>query len=311
MDTLTDHSEPISATRRSILQWAAAAPLLALPAISSAQTAPAPGSADAFKPRVGQEGKDVIWVPTPDTLVARMLQMASVGPKDFVVDLGSGDGKIAIAAARDFKARAMGVEFNPQMVALSRQAAAREGVSDRVRFEEGDIFKVDFTEANVVTMYLLPTLNLKLRPQLLAMRPGTRIVSHQFMMGSWEPDDSSSVEDRPGYLWIVPAPVGGTWILSTRGPDGDSDIRIALAQTFQKVSGRARMGDINAALRSVRLEGDRLAFELMDQRGLLRLYEGRVTGNRLEGRTVTSNGSIGSFTADRAGPVLPLDPGRE
>ena len=202
---MTDRSPPTPKLRRSILQWAAAAPLVALPTLSLGQTNAAPASTDAFKPRVGQEGKDVIWVPTPDKLVHRMLQMAMVGPSDFVVDLGSGDGKIAIAAARDFKARAMGVEFNPQMVTLSRRAAVEAGVAERVQFEEGDIFKVDFSKASVVTMYLLPTLNLKLRPTLLAMRPGTRIVSHQFMMGSWEPDDNSNVEDRPGYLWIVPA----------------------------------------------------------------------------------------------------------
>lgn len=308
---MTDHREQIPTPRRSVLQWAAAAPLLALPTLARGQTSTAPANADGFKPRVGQEGKDVIWVPTPDTLVERMLQMAMVGPNDFVVDLGSGDGKIAIAAARDFKARALGVEFNPQMVALSRQGAAQAGVADRVRFEEGDIFKVDFTQASVVTMYLLPALNLKLRPQLLAMRPGTRIVSHQFMMGSWEPDDSSSVEDRPGYLWIVPAPVGGTWALRTRSPAGESESRIALSQAFQKVSGRARMSELNTGIRSVLLTGDRLSFELMDLRGILRRYDGRVSGDRIDGSTLATTGEIGSFTANRIGPVVPTETGRE
>ena len=311
MNTVTHHSQPVAPLRRSVLQWIAAAPLSALPALSGAQTAPAPGSADTFKPRVGQEGKDVIWVPTPDSLVQRMLQMAMVGPSDFVVDLGSGDGKIAIAAARDFKARAMGVEFNPQMVALSRQEAARAGVTDKVRFEEGDIFKVDFTQASVVTMYLLPALNLKLRPQLLAMRPGTRIVSHAFMMGSWEPDDISSVEDRPGYLWIVPAPVGGAWSLRTRGAQGESETRVSLAQTFQRVNGRARVGEVNAGMRAVRLTGDRISFELMDQRGLLRAFEGRVSGDRIEGRTMASNGEVGSFLAERIGPAQTVETGQE
>lgn len=311
IDTVTDHREQIPNPRRSVLQWAAAAPLLALPTLARGQTSTAPANADGFKPRVGQEGKDVIWVPTPDTLVERMLQMAMVGPNDFVVDLGSGDGKIAIAAARDFKARALGVEFNPQMVALSRQGAAQAGVADRVRFEEGDIFKVDFTQASVVTMYLLPALNLKLRPQLLAMRPGTRIVSHQFMMGSWEPDDSSTVEDRPGYLWIVPAPVGGTWALRTRSPAGESESRIALSQAFQKVSGRARIGELNAGIRSVLLAGDRLSFELMDLRGILRRYDGRVSGDRIDGSTLATTGEIGSFTANRIGPVVPTETGRE
>jgi SAM-dependent methyltransferase len=297
--------------RRSILQWAAAAPLVALPTLGLGQTNAAPASTDAFKPRVGQEGKDVIWVPTPDKLVHRMLQMAMVGPNDFVVDLGSGDGKIAIAAARDFKARAMGVEFNPQMVALSRRAAVEAGVAERVQFEEGDIFKVDFSKASVVTMYLLPALNLKLRPTLLSMRPGTRIVSHQFMMGSWEPDDNSNVEDRPGYLWIVPASVGGNWTMTSRGPDGESDAGIAFSQAFQKVSGRVRMGEVNASMRQVRLVGDRIDFEMMDQRGIVRVYDGRVSGERIEGRTVASNGATGSFVATRTGPVLPVETGRE
>ena len=199
--TSADTSE-IRPARRALLRAAVAAPALALPALAQAQ--PAAPNPD-FVPQVGQAGKDVIWVPTPDALVERMLRMARVGPDDFVVDLGSGDGKIVIAAARDFKARALGVEYNPDMVALSRRNAERFNFGDRVRFERGDIFQYDFSSASVVTMYLLPGLNMRLRPTLLKMRPGTRLVTHQFTFGSWEPDDSSTVDGRPGYLWVVPA----------------------------------------------------------------------------------------------------------
>ena len=189
---MTKTNESMVFSRRALLRAAALAPLAAVPALARSQTT------NAFTPQVGQSGKDVIWVPTPDALVDRMLRMAQVTPDDFVVDLGSGDGKIVIAAARDFKARSLGVEFNPDMVTLSRRNAETAGVAGRARFEQGDIFTFDYSAATVVTMYLLPGLNLRLRPQLLKMRPGTRLVTHQFTMGSWEPDDSATVENRPG-----------------------------------------------------------------------------------------------------------------
>jgi SAM-dependent methyltransferase len=301
-------AQPLSG-RRSLLRMVAAAPVLALPALAQAQT-PAPGST-GFVPQVGQQGKDVIWVPTPDQLVDRMLKMAQVTPNDFVVDLGSGDGKIVIAAARDFKARAKGIEYNPDMVTLSRANADKAGVGGRVRFEQGDIFKVDFTDATVVTMYLLPGLNLKLRPQLLKMRPGTRLVTHQFTMGSWEPDDSTTVESRPGYLWIVPASVGGAWKLTTTDARGAAELQASFTQVFQQVSGTTRMSSMDGRMRGVRLSGDRLAFELMDERGVLRAYDGRVNGDRIEGSTRAADGATGTFSATRSGPATPVDAGRD
>jgi phospholipid N-methyltransferase len=294
--------------RRAMLRLAAAAPMLALPQFARAQqNAGTPN----FVPQVGQQGKDVIWVPTPDALVDRMLRMAQVTPNDFVVDLGSGDGKIVIAAARDFKARSLGVEFNPDMVSLARRNAEKAGVANLTRFEQGDIFQFDYSSASVVTMYLLPGLNLKLRPTLLKMRPGTRLVTHQFTMGSWEPDDSSTVDGRPGYLWIVPASVGGGWKLTTTDGRGSSEAAATFTQAFQQVSGTARLGPIEGRMRNVRLSGDRLGFELMDDKGVLRTYDGRVAGERIEGATRAADGAAGTFVAQRTGAATPVDGGRE
>jgi SAM-dependent methyltransferase len=301
----TKTSESMVFSRRVLLRAAALAPLATVPALARSQTTP------AFTPQVGQSGKDVIWVPTPDALVDRMLRMAQVTPDDFVVDLGSGDGKIVIAAARDFKARSLGVEFNPDMVALSRRNAETAGVAGRARFEQGDIFTFDYSAATVVTMYLLPGLNLRLRPQLLKMRPGTRLVTHQFTMGSWEPDDSATVENRPGYLWIVPAAVGGSWKLTTTEPRGANEGSVAFSQVFQQVTGTSRMSSMEGRLRGVRLTGDRLNFEAMDERGMLRSYLGRVSGDRIEGTTQSADGVMGQFTATRVGAATPVDAGRD
>ena len=303
---LTDPSH--RPARRALLRAAAAAPVLALPAAARAQQN---AGTSNFVPQVGQQGKDVIWVPTPDALVARMLTMAQVTPNDFVVDLGSGDGKIVIAAARDFKARALGVEFNPDMVGLARRNAEKAGVSNLARFEQADIFQFDYSNATVVTMYLLPGLNLKLRPTLLKMRPGTRLVTHQFTMGSWEPDDSSTVDGRPGYLWIVPASVGGGWKLTTTDARGSSEVAASFTQAFQQVGGTVRMGPIEGRMRHVRLSGDRLSFELMDERGVLRAYDGRVAGDRIEGGTRAVDGTAGTFVAQRTGAATPVDAGRD
>jgi SAM-dependent methyltransferase len=192
-----------------------------------------PQSGDAqFQPEVGQAGKDVIWVPTPDSLVKAMLTTAEVKPTDIVVDLGSGDGKIAIAAARDFGARARGIEFNPDMVALARRNAQRAGVAGKATFQQGDIFETDFSDATVVTMYLLPSLNLKLRDTLLKMKPGTRIVSHAFSMGEWEPERTISTDEATGYFWIVPANLAGRWAFEI----GGERFAAELGQQFQQLT---------------------------------------------------------------------------
>jgi SAM-dependent methyltransferase len=256
-------------------------------------TPPGPPPPTDYQPQVGQEGKDVIWVPTPDELVAEMLKVAKVTKDDFVVDLGSGDGKIAIAAARDFGARAKGIEYNPDMVKLSNRRAYEAGVQGKVSFIEGDIFKEDFTNATVVTMYLLPSLNLKLRPQLLEMKPGTRLVSHAFTMGSWEPDQTVEADGRQGYLWIVPANVQGTWSLD--GAPFGSNARLELTQRFQKVTGEIVVGGKRSPIDKGRLDGARFTFDAPDASGRVRSVvvtvddaaltgEGGITGRRLTAR---------------------------
>ncbi|MGZ5223395.1 MAG: SAM-dependent methyltransferase, partial [Burkholderiales bacterium] len=194
-----------------------AAPLAALIALFSALTLsvpaeaqPAAGSKD-FTPSVGQEGKDVIWVPTPQSLVDRMLQMADTKSTDFVIDLGAGDGRTVITAAKKFGARALGIEYNPDMVELAKRNAEKEGVAGRAQFIRADIFQTDFTQATVLTLYLLPSLNVKLRPTILNMKPGTRVVSHAFTMDDWQADQVDSSEGRTAYMWIVPAKAAGTW----------------------------------------------------------------------------------------------------
>lgn len=308
MKPMTPSVPPQVLSRRALLRAAAATPLLAVPALAAAQQTT---GSSAFVPQVGQQGKDVIWVPTPDALVDRMLRMARVTPEDFVVDLGSGDGKIVIAAARDFKARALGVEYNPDMVTLARRNAEKAGVANLARFEQGDIFQFDYSNATVVTMYLLPGLNMKLRPTLLKMRPGTRLVTHQFTMGSWEPDDSTTVDSRPGYLWIVPANVGGGWKLATTDAKGTGEASLTFSQTFQQVSATSRMAAMEGRVRAPRLQGDRLVFELMDDRGVLRAYEGRVAGDRIEGTTRAADGTAGTFVAQRTTAATPVDAGRD
>ncbi len=255
-----------------------------------------------YAPTVGQEGKDVIWVPTPQALVEKMLDMAKVTPRDIVYDLGSGDGRTVIAAARR-GAQAYGVEFNPDMVALSERAAAKAGVAGRAKFINGDIFQTDFSRATVLTLYLLPSLNLKLRPTLLKMKPGTRVVSHAFSMDDWQPDQTENVEGRTAYLWIVPARVQGTWRWSV-ADSGPRNYEISLKQQFQKVEGLATLGGKTAQLWDVRLQGDQLAFAVIEPTStnpIRREFTGRVSGNTIEGTMKLSNGAgEAKWTATRA-----------
>ena len=175
--------------------------------------AQAPSESGEYTPEVGQPGKDIVWVPTPDELVERMLQMAGVGSSDYVIDLGSGDGRIVIMAAEEFGARGLGIEYNQDMVALSIRNAEKTGVADKVEFVHGDLFESDLGQGTVITLYLSPGLNLKLRPKLLDLRPGTRVVSHTFSMAAWQPDDRIAFDGASAYLWIVPAKVAGNWKL--------------------------------------------------------------------------------------------------
>jgi len=253
--------------------------LCAMPLAAQAQTAPPA----AFVPSVGQEGKDVIWVPTPPELVDRMLKLAQVTNKDYVVDLGAGDGRIAIAAAKSFGARALGIEYNPEMVVLSNQNAQQAGVAAKAKFIQGDIFEKDFSDATVVTMYLLTALNLRLRPKLLEMKPGTRLVAHQFGMGDWMPDETSYAENRPAHLWIVPAKVGGSWKLRIPAGGSTREFTLQIEQTFQKFTGSADFGKLNTTLRDTRLQGDAIRFTLTDMNGKLREFSGRIQGDTMSG----------------------------
>jgi hypothetical protein len=187
--------------------------------------------------RIGNAGKDVIWVPTHDKLVSAMLSAAGAGSNDFVIDLGAGDGKIPIAAAKEFGARALGIEYDPKMVELAQCYVRAEQLADKVEIREADIFREDFSRATVLTMYLLPELNKKLRPSLLDLTPGTRIVSNRFKMGRWQPDELISVEGvaNQAYLWIVPARIAGVWRFEQQ--TGTESFRARLHQEFQVVRG--------------------------------------------------------------------------
>jgi SAM-dependent methyltransferase len=267
--------------------------VLALALGAFAAAAAAQQAQKEFMPQVGQAGKDVIWVPTPDELVDRMLRMAQTTPNDFVIDLGSGDGRTPIAAAKRFGARAMGIEYNPDMVELSNRMASSQGVSGKVRFMKADIFESDFSQATVVTMYLLPGLNLKLRPKLLDMKPGTRLVSHQFNMDDWQPDEVSNLEGRRAYLWIVPAKVQGAWRLQS----GNDGYDLTLEQKYQMVEGSVKLGAVAAGLRETRLTGDRIAFSFVDAAGVRRDFSGRVNGNGMEGTVKVEGGGEARWTA--------------
>jgi len=258
---------------RRVVQFGLAAALLAAATTSH-------GQLEAIHPPPLVAGKDVAWVPTPDAAVDRMLAMAAVGPRDLVYDLGSGDGKIAIAAAQRFGARSVGIEYSPDLVETSRANARREGVADRARFRQGDLFEADLRDATVVTLYLLATMNMKLRPTLLAMRPGTRVVSHMFRMGDWEPDESSRVGSSDVYLWTVPARVAGTWSVARGlGPP----LELALEQRFQKVSGTARLAGETLPLAHITVRGDAIRIEFAGARGDREVLAGRVEGERMTG----------------------------
>lgn len=232
-----------------------------------------------FEPQVGQAGKDVIWVPTPDALVERMLRMAKVTPDDFVMDLGSGDGRIAIAAGKNFNARALGIEYNPDMVTLSNANAVKAGVADKVKFIKADIFETDFAQATVITMYLLPSLNIKLRPKILDMKPGTRVTAHAFDMGDWAADETATIDGRNAYLWIVPAKVGGTWRIDAGAAKGD----MAIAQTYQKIEASLKQAaGVLPVQGSLRGEDVRLSFP--DGQGGRRELVGKVSGERMQGQ---------------------------
>ena len=231
---------------------------------------------DTYKPQVGQAGKDVVWVPSPQALVDTMLDMAKVTPQDLVMDLGSGDGRTVITAAKR-GVRAIGVEYNPDMVSLSKNAAAAAGVSDRATFVQADLFKTDLSKATVITMFLLPTINLQLRPTLLSLKPGTRVVSNTFHMDEWEPDAKTTLGPEgctswcTAMLWIIPAKAQGTW----KTPQGN----LTITQTFQMISGTLGSTPITG-----KLTGDQITFTAAATK-----YTGRVNGDTIQGSNWTAS----------------------
>ena len=234
-----------------------------------------------FVPQVGQKGKDVIWVPTPDELVDEMLEIAEVSAKDFVIDLGSGDGRTVIAAAK-LGARALGIEYNPDMVELSKKNAEEAGVSGKTNFIQTDLFEYDLSEATVITMFLLPEINLKLRPRLLDLKPGTRIVSNTFTMGDWEPDYEVMTEENwdswnTALLWIVPAKVEGIWKLQ----QGE----LSISQEFQMIYGTLKSDDKTLTINDGRLNGDEITFNIDGA-----IYTGHVNGrSTMMGTVITGS----------------------
>jgi hypothetical protein len=242
-----------------------------------------------YKPEVGQEGKDVVWVPTPQVLVEKMLDLAKITPQDFLIDLGSGDGRTVITAAKR-GTHALGIEYNPDMVELSRQNAEKEGVKDLAQFKEGDLFETDLSHATVITMFLLPDINMRLRPHLLDLKPGTRIVSNTFTMQDWYFDDTVKISDNTirwntAYLWIIPAKVDGKWKLT----DGE----LILTQDFQMISGTLKKGTKSIDITSGRLRGNVITFSADKE-----IYVANVDGNKMEG-TFTSGAIDNKWSATK------------
>ena len=238
------------------------------------------------------------YVPSPRIVVDTMLRMANVHAGDFLIDLGSGDGRIIITAAQEYQARGFGVDYDPRLVKLATDNAQKAGVADRARFVDQNVFKTDLSPASVVTIYLLPEYNAVLKPTLLALKPGTRIVSHDYGIGDWEPDAQSKVvvPEKPVglekaswiYYWMVPAQVAGQWRSSIPGARGATQMDISLNQQYQKVNGTARIGGRTLPIERPDLKGDHLTFELHDGDRHLH-FEGRVSGDRLSGQLSLGN----------------------
>ena len=273
-------------TRAGFVARCAALALLVVPSLAAAQTAPAQ---KPFEPTVGQAGKDVVWVPTPPELVEKMLDMAKVTPSDLVMDLGSGDGRNIVAAAKR-GARAIGVEFNPDMVALSRRLAQEAGVADKATFVEGDMFTADISKASVMALFLLPDNLDKLKDKFLALRPGSRLVLNTFGIHEWEPDVTEKIEGScaswcTAMLYIVPAHVAGAW----KSPQGD----LTLTQKFQVVSGSVSAGGQAQTISDGKMHGDQISFTAGGA-----AYTGKVDGDRIVG-TRTANGKKEAWSATR------------
>ena len=242
-----------------------------------------------FVPEVGQAGKDVVWVPSPPEMVEKMMDLAQVTPQDFVIDLGSGDGRNVIAAAKR-GARARGVEYNPNMVELSKRLAKEAGVADKAEFVQGDMYEADISKASVMALFLLPSNLLQLRPKFLDLRPGSRIVSNTFSIQDWMPEETVTLDNCSSWctamLYIVPAKVAGTW----RVPQGD----LALTQEFQMVSGTLTSGGQSTPVTG-RLRGDQITLSFGGQE-----ITAKVNGNAIRG-TLRNGSAQSDWSATRTG----------
>jgi methyltransferase family protein len=254
---------------------------------------------------IAQDGRgDVVYVPTPQVVVDEMLRMAKVGPADYLIDLGSGDGRIVITAAKKHGARGFGVDLDTVLLKLANASAKKEGVTDRARFIEQNLFDTDLSPATVITSYLLPEMNLKLRPKILALKPGTRVVAHDYSMGEWDPDDDATLEvpektvGDPGksyiFLWIVPARVAGRWESQLPVSGRPSAFEFNFEQHFQLVHGIVRVGERQLKLPQFRLAGEQLSFKLeVPAPGKPAIYQfrGWVKGDAIEGNVTVGEGS--------------------
>lgn len=263
--------------RVRISLWGLASATLLAAFAAAAQTGDAP--------QIGQVSRDSVWVPTPERVIRRMLQMADVTPDDLVVDLGSGDGRIPIYAARHFGARAVGVEIEENLIRLSVESARAQGVADRARFVRQDLFEYDLASATVVTLYISPAVMTRLKPRLLALKPGTRVVSHFFTLEEWDPDETIRVDDRTAYLWVVPADVRGAWTVRT----GDDVLKVTVDQARQRITVRGEREGREVPVIGARLRGTEIGFGSFDPDGSVRHYRGRIEGTRMSGES----GSLG------------------
>ena len=247
----------------------------------------------------------VPYVPTPQDVVERMLQIARVGPSDYVIDLGSGDGRIVVTAARKFGARGFGVDLNPERIRESNENARKAGVTDKVAFYQRDLFETDLSQATVITMYLLPRVNLELRPKLLDLRPGTRVVSHDFSMDDWKPDTHVSMESKDRwsgaggkseiFFWIIPAKVAGTWRWDLTVGGKPQPYEVTLEQRYQTVSGAVRVGGRTVKLQDARVRGAEISFSFTAEVNggpVKHEFSGKVEGDVMNGSAALSGARV-------------------
>lgn len=247
---------------------------VSLLAALSAQGQPA---ADA--PKIGQASQDSVWVPTPERVIRRMLQMADTTSRDLVIDLGAGDGRIPIYAAKHFGARSIGVELEANLVRVAREQAARQGVSDLATFVQQDLFKADLSRASVIALYISPGVMTRLKPRLLELAPGTRVVSHSFTLDDWEADETIRVEGRTAHLWVVPAPVAGTWSVDLPG----EGFLLRIGQRYQALTTSGERAGRTVPVIGANLRGTEIRFTGFDRDGNSRHFTGRVEGARMSG----------------------------